>query len=184
MPKDVRNSVVNETGTQYERLSQPCRAIATSRRQKAAMRQQAKKRNCPTPQRTARTGVGSPPSFASSRGSRCRQGASRFRAGCPVIPNPKTHHFRRVPDFGNPAGKRLAAAHRRITHQFGQFGAFRKRLKNDKTRAKSGRFVDCRGRIRTIRARSLGWRGQPVRATAGRKCRWKRRSGVLTRSGW
>ena len=41
-----------------------------------------------------------------------------------AIPERETHHFRRVPDFGSPAGKRLAGSYRRITHHSHQFGAF------------------------------------------------------------
>jgi hypothetical protein len=36
-----------------------------------------------------------------------------------AIPEPKTHHFRRVPDFGSRSMKGVAGARRRITHPFG-----------------------------------------------------------------
>ena len=38
--------------------------------------------------------------------------------GVQLTPERETHHFRPVPDFGSPAGKRLAVAYRRITHHF------------------------------------------------------------------
>jgi len=65
-----------------------------------------------------------------------RIGPAEFGRTAQPTPERETHHFRRVPDFGSPPGKRLADAYRRITHHFGRFDATWEGLKNTKAQPK------------------------------------------------